>query len=547
MLINSALVSILTVTHDPRFHFVVEAARSVMNQSYTHWEWLILHETENPGQSALDEYMGRMKDERIKCLSVAYDITKCPFTVRRNELLDRARGKYFTILNDDDLMLPDKLEKMVRIGEQSDADLICCSVGIVNKAGNLTSYNAVQKAEPRYLSVENIKRQNPLDIGGFIFRKETYENTYGFFNEKISTAEDWDILYRSAVMGAKITTIPDVLHLYRQHALQTIHRVKNEPDFGRMHEEDLSSIRSFERPEIFVYVPSNPLTTSQKFVCERIMEEGWREPLSIFKNHHTAEKKDLLLCLAPFLYSPLDLLAIKSFPGTRLAIQMEDPWALKTNMGNALHFDFIYTNDVSGINHYDNNTKIGILPTNSVSKRHLDNSIESEKEYDVALVGYAYPSRKKEIESLMPLFQKCGVKILLVGEGWSRYAEKPIVVLHSVISENLVALLNKARYVLCLEREINDVPGCFAGLSPHIPSRGYIEYASSARPIFKRYQRDIGNFGSPLVYGSIMELEAILNNETENIKPDWTAWTYRNRIGQVIANWLGGRSSRIIL
>ena len=539
------LISVITVTMN-RFHYLIEAAKSLQHQLYNSWEWLILDESDDSGIAATREYLQNLRDDRIKYFPISIDKTKCPFTTRRNELLDKAKGKYFLILNDDDYFLPEKLQRMVHIGETSDADLICCSVGIVNNLIKNAPLNAVQKAEPNRLSIKAIREQNPLDIGSFLFRKESYENTYGLFNERLSTAEDWDILYRSAVMEAKITTIPDILHLYRQHALQTIHRVKDEPEFGRTHERDLCSIRAFEPPEIFAYLPGNVLTTSQKFVCERIIEEGWLRPLKLFDpGEHIAQRRDLLLCLAPFQYSSQDMLRVKSFPGTKIAIQMEDPWALRTNIQNALQFDYIYTNDISGIGQYDGIAP-GILPTNSVSMKHIENAIEIEKEYDLILVGYAYPSRQREIESLMPTFDRHRVKVLLVGEGWSRYRDKHISVLHSVKSEYQVALLNKGRYVLCLEREINDVAGCYAGFSPSIPSRGYIEYVSTAWPIFKHHQRDLNRFGRPLTYGSARELEEILTREHQDNRPDWRPWTYRNRIGQIIANWISGRKPRWI-
>jgi glycosyltransferase involved in cell wall biosynthesis len=535
------IVSIITVTMN-RFHYLIEAAKSVQGQSYRALEWLILDESDSSGITATREYLEKvLKDERIRYFPVSLDKSKCPFTTRRNELLDMSKGKYFLVLNDDDYFLPEKLERMVHIGETSKADMICCSVGIVSNPNVNAPMNAVQKAEPNRLSIKAIREQNPLDIGSFLFRRETYENTYGLFNERLSTAEDWDILFRSAVMGANITTLPDVLHLYRQHALQTIHRVKNEPAFGRLHENDLNSIRTFEQPVIFAYLPSNPLTTSQKFVCDPIIEEGWKEPLKMFGNHENEiGEKDLLLCLAPFLYSPLDILTIKSFPGIKIAIQMEDPWALNTNKNNALHYDFIYTNDDSGIGYYDG-TIPGILPTNSISMKHIENAMNREKEYDLILVGYAYPSRQREIESLMPIFDRHKLKVLLVGEGWSKYSSRNILVLHSVKSEYLIALLNKGKYTLCLEREINDVPGCYAGLSPNIPSRGYIEYASTSKTVFKRHQRDINRFGHPLTYSSTKEFEDILTHESEQNTPDWRAWTYRNRIGQIIARWIAGR------
>ena len=541
-----AIVDILTVTKD-RFHFLIEASKSVREQTYENWRWYILDESDEGGVAATREYLNNLQDSRIKYFPVPLDKSKCPFTTRRNELLDKSLGKYFLVLNDDDYFLPEKLDRMVRIGETSNADMVCCSVGITNKAGIKAPLSNVQQAEPQRLSLESIRKQNPLDIGGLLFRRETFENTFGFFNERLSTAEDWDILYRSAVMEAKIATIPEILHFYRQHPLQTIHRVKDEPEFGRIHQNDLDCIRAFETPEIFVYLPSNELTTSQRFVCEHIIEEGWIKPLTLFDPQTRPEKKDLLLCLAPFLFSARDIYVIKSFPGTKIAIQMEDPWALRTNMQNALHFDAIYTNDSAGIGYYDGLVP-GIVPTNSIAKKHIETATASteKKEYDLALVGYAYPSRRREIESLMPLFIKCDLKVLLVGEGWSKFKDKKITILHSVAAENLVALLNKIRFVLCLEREINDVAGCFTGLSPIIPSRGYIESVSTAKLIFKRYQRDIDKFGHVLVYGSMKELEEILVNNYEHAEPDWRPWTYRNRIGKVIANWLGGRGTRWI-
>jgi glycosyltransferase involved in cell wall biosynthesis len=524
----------------------MEAAESMRQQTYSHWEWLILDESDEHGVYRTRQFLEELHDARIRYFPVPCDVHSNPFTKRRNELLEKARGKYFLVLNDDDYFMPAKLEKMVHIAENSCADLVCCSVGITNQPCQNIPLTSIQKAEPSQFTPDKIRQQNPLDIGGMLFRYETYKNTYGFFNERIATAEDWEILYRSVIMGACVTTIPDILHLYRQHPLQTIKRLNSDSNFAQIHQCDLQYLRSFRMPKIFAYLPSNSLTPSQQFVCRSIIQEGWMSPLEIFNGDNPAEQHDLLLCLAPFLYSAKDLCTIKRFPGTKIAIHMEDPWALPTNLRNACCVDMVYTNDASVLEYY-NNMPAGLLPTNSLSRIHLENIIPTEYEYDFILVGHAYLSRQKEIERLMPLLIKRNCRMLLVGSGWTHFEKtNQIKVLHSIAPNYLLSLLNKAKYCLCLEREVYDVPGCFAQVVPLTPSRGYIEYASNARPIFKAYQRDLSCFDNPVMYSSLLELEQIISDPSESRPVDWHIWTYRHRIGQIIARWLTHRPPAII-
>lgn len=295
-------------------------------------------------------------------------------------------------------------------------------------------------------------------------------------------------------------------------------------------------------PRIFAFLPDNQLTESQNFVCKCIIAEGWEEPLTVFTGNEENSERDILLCLAPFLYSSQAILQMLKFQGKRIALQMEDPWAISSNVKNSHLFDLIYTNDCAGLFRYED-LQVGILPTNGLSEIHLASSnIQNlDIEYDLALIGYAYPSRQREISRLVPSLERYQKKLLLVGPEWNQYSCENIRVLNSVLPGLILPLLNKSCFVLCLEREINDVSGCYNGLAPIIPSRGYIEYASQAQPVFKRGQRDLNVFGpEALAYSQPNELIDILNSRTEPNYINYLPWTYRNRIGQVIAAAMTG-------
>lgn len=102
----SELITIITPTYNCG-KYISETIDSVISQSYTDWEMLIIDDCSTDDTKEIVTGYSR-KDSRIKY----YRLEKnSGAAVARNYALSMARGRWIAFLDSDDIWLPDKLER----------------------------------------------------------------------------------------------------------------------------------------------------------------------------------------------------------------------------------------------------------------------------------------------------------------------------------------------------------------------------------------------------------------------------------------------------
>ena len=96
--------------------YLEEAVRSVIAQTYPHWELLIVDDASTDRSLAVAQALA-LEDSRIK-VQRNPEPTGYPATPR-NLAVDLATGRYIAFLDSDDLWTPDKLEKQVVFMEKN--------------------------------------------------------------------------------------------------------------------------------------------------------------------------------------------------------------------------------------------------------------------------------------------------------------------------------------------------------------------------------------------------------------------------------------------
>lgn len=111
---NYGLVSIITPSYNCG-DYVSETIQSVLNQTYTQWELIIVDD------SSTDQTLKRiepfLKDSRIRLLQNAVNSGAA---ISRNKALREAKGRWVAFLDADDLWKPNKLECQLRFMHQND-------------------------------------------------------------------------------------------------------------------------------------------------------------------------------------------------------------------------------------------------------------------------------------------------------------------------------------------------------------------------------------------------------------------------------------------
>ena len=112
---NTCLVSIVVPVYNAA-RFIDETINTVLDQTYTNWELLLIDDkSTDDSVKLIKPYL--TKDKRIKLLS---NRRNSGAAVSRNKGIDAAKGRYIAFLDADDLWLPTKLEKQVAFMQKQD-------------------------------------------------------------------------------------------------------------------------------------------------------------------------------------------------------------------------------------------------------------------------------------------------------------------------------------------------------------------------------------------------------------------------------------------
>lgn len=126
-------------------HFILQTLESVVVQSYTGIELIIIDDLSTDNSTQVIEnwitvYSGDIKIRFIK------NNTNVGLTKICNQLLQNASGKYIQFLDADDLILPDKIEKQVKLLEGAqDAALVYSDVLLINDNGQIIDNGYLQR------------------------------------------------------------------------------------------------------------------------------------------------------------------------------------------------------------------------------------------------------------------------------------------------------------------------------------------------------------------------------------------------------------------
>ena len=102
-------VSVLMPVYKTNPQYLKEALQSVLNQTFTDFELLILDDCPEDDREAV---VKSFKDQRIQYLKNDKNIGITP---TRNKLIELARGEYLAVMDHDDIALPERFSEQVKV------------------------------------------------------------------------------------------------------------------------------------------------------------------------------------------------------------------------------------------------------------------------------------------------------------------------------------------------------------------------------------------------------------------------------------------------
>jgi glycosyltransferase involved in cell wall biosynthesis len=201
------IVSIVIPTYRHR-DFILETLASVERQTFPDYEIVVVNDG-SPDDTA-DLLRPLATEGRIRY----YEQPNSGQAAARNRGISEAEGTYVALLDDDDLLPPDKLAWQVAFMDANpEYGMVAGNARVIDAAGNAlreTSYDQ----DITFAGL--FERSYFISPGQGLFRSSTLASIGGL-DTAIWGADDWDLYFRLARVS-KIRAVGRVALLYRKHA-----------------------------------------------------------------------------------------------------------------------------------------------------------------------------------------------------------------------------------------------------------------------------------------------------------------------------------------
>jgi glycosyltransferase involved in cell wall biosynthesis len=204
----NTLISVIIPTYN-HAHFLKEALKSVLDQSYTKFEVLVIdnHSTDNTEEMVLS-----FSDPRIRLLKIH---NKGVIAASRNLGISKANGSLVAFLDSDDYWFPDKLKKASSLFHEG-YDVVCNSEVWTTDEKTIKTKSYGPKLKATYESL--LFRGNCVSTSAVVVKKRCLIDAGGF-SEKRSfiTVEDYDLWLKLSKDKCNYAFIQEPLGIYRIH------------------------------------------------------------------------------------------------------------------------------------------------------------------------------------------------------------------------------------------------------------------------------------------------------------------------------------------
>lgn len=203
---KSPLISFIIPVYNIERNYLSDCLESILKQTYQNFEICLADDNStNPETiSALKEY--EEKDSRIK---VVYRKENGHISKATNSALEITTGEYIALMDDDDILTPNALCKVVQAINESNADFIYSDEDKLDMNGIL--------CEPHFKSdfAEHSFYGGNYICHFTVIKKDLFDKI-GNFRDEFVGAQDFDLFLRATEKAEKIYHIPEILYHWRK-------------------------------------------------------------------------------------------------------------------------------------------------------------------------------------------------------------------------------------------------------------------------------------------------------------------------------------------
>lgn len=221
------LVSVVMANLNGAAH-IRAAVRAVLRQTLTDLE-LIISDDGSSDESLALACAEAAGDPRLVILR--HDAPSGP-AAARNRALAAARGDWIAIVDNDDLIHPERLARLIAAATRDRADIAADNLLTFYEGGAKAPHAHPRWDAPRWVSAAAYERSNRMLGPGpsLGYLKPVFKRARAArYDETLRIGEDSDLVLRLLMSGARMRVYPELGYFYRKHAGSISHRLSAPP------------------------------------------------------------------------------------------------------------------------------------------------------------------------------------------------------------------------------------------------------------------------------------------------------------------------------
>jgi glycosyltransferase involved in cell wall biosynthesis len=211
---NIPIISVVMSVYNEKVEWMHESIDSILNQTFSDFEFIIINDNPSRIENSilLEEY--RKKDNRIVVLT---NEQNTGLTKSLNRGIKIAKGKYIARMDADDISLPARFEKQIKVMEDNPNIIVCGSkIKVFGERKNKYYLQIPEKSDD---IKDLLIRRNCIAHSTVIIRNEILTTHNISYNEAYIYAQDYRLWCDLYNLG-NFYNIQEILLLYRTSKYQ---------------------------------------------------------------------------------------------------------------------------------------------------------------------------------------------------------------------------------------------------------------------------------------------------------------------------------------
>ena len=226
--------------------YVLDALTSAARQSLRDIEIIFIDDASTDASLSIARDFART-DDRVRI--IALEANSGP-SVARNAGLAAARGRWAAILDSDDFMHPDRLERLVDEMQRTGAELCADDLVVFQEGGKTSGFLGISETVPRWVTPTEFVLSNQMfgSRPALGYLKPVIDLTFLrrhaiCYRPTLRIGEDYDLVLQLLARGARYRLTGEFGYFYRKHANSVSHRMAAS-DVERLIEADTAMLAS---------------------------------------------------------------------------------------------------------------------------------------------------------------------------------------------------------------------------------------------------------------------------------------------------------------